>query len=116
MVTDDTFAGESARATRVAGSCDHSMMSIFSPRSSRLITWIRVPRSPTHAPMGSTSRFVEATATFARSPASRAVAFTTTMPSVRLERGMLVMPVGNMVLLARELLQAAKRSGSRIED
>lgn len=32
-------------------------------------------------------------------------AFTTTMPSVRLERGMLVMPVGNMVLLARELLQ-----------
>jgi sodium transport system permease protein len=32
-------------------------------------------------------------------------AFTTTMPSVRLERGMLVMPIGNMVLLARELLQ-----------
>ena len=32
-------------------------------------------------------------------------AFTTTMPSVQLERGMLVMPIGNMVLLARELLQ-----------
>src|SRR5581483_1446654 len=44
--------------------CDHSMMSIFSPRSSRLMTWIRVPRRPTQAPMGSTSRLVEATATF----------------------------------------------------
>ncbi len=32
-------------------------------------------------------------------------AFAATFPSVRLERGMLVMPVGNMVLLARELLQ-----------
>jgi hypothetical protein len=80
-VTDDTFAGDSARATNVAGSCDHSMMSIFSPRSSRLITWMRVPRSPTHAPIGSTSRLVDATATFARSPASRAVAFTITIPS-----------------------------------
>src|SRR5213594_472320 len=66
IVTDETFAGESARATNVAGSCDHSMMSIFSPRNSRLMTWIRVPRSPTQAPIGSTSRLVEATATFAR--------------------------------------------------
>src|SRR5204862_8047025 len=81
LVTDDAFAGESARATNVAGSCEHSMMSIFSPRSSRLITWIRVPRRPTQAPIGSTSRFVEATDTFARSPASRAVAFTRTIPS-----------------------------------
>ncbi len=80
-VTDDTLAGDSARATNVVGSCDHSMMSIFSPRSSRLMTWMRVPRSPTQAPMGSTSRLVDATATLARSPASRAVAFTTTMPS-----------------------------------
>src|SRR5207247_1852551 len=81
ITTDDTFAGDSARATNVAGSCDHSMMSIFSPRSSRLMTWMRVPRSPTQAPMGSTSRLVEATATLARSPASRAVAFTSTIPS-----------------------------------
>src|SRR6266705_3294407 len=70
-----------AHALNVAGSCNHSMMSIFSPRNSRLMTWIRVPRSPTQAPIGSTSRLVEATATFARSPASRAVAFTRTMPS-----------------------------------
>ena len=81
IVTPDTLAGDSARATNVAGSCDHSTMSIFSPRSSRLMTWIRVPRRPTQAPIGSTSRLVEATATLARSPASRAVAFTTTMPS-----------------------------------
>ena len=80
-VTDDTLAGESARATNVAASYDHSTMSIFSPRRSRLITWIRVPRRPTQAPIGSTSRFVEATATFARSPGSRATAFTTTIPS-----------------------------------
>ena len=79
--TDETLAGDSARATNVDGSCDHSMMSIFSPRSSRLITWMRVPRSPTQAPIGSTSRFVDATATLARSPASRAVAFTRTIPS-----------------------------------
>ena len=58
IATDDTLAGDSARATNVAGSCDHSMMSIFSPRSSRLMTWMRVPRRPTHAPIGSTSRFV----------------------------------------------------------
>jgi ABC-2 type transport system permease protein/sodium transport system permease protein len=32
-------------------------------------------------------------------------AMTSTFPTVRLERAMLVMPVGNMVLLARELLQ-----------
>ncbi|PYM38777.1 MAG: transcription termination/antitermination protein NusA [Candidatus Rokuibacteriota bacterium] len=32
---------------------------------------MRVPRSPTQAPIGSTSRFVDATATLARSPASR---------------------------------------------
>ena len=81
ITTDETLAGDSARATNVDGSCDHSMMSIFSPRSSRLITWMRVPRSPTQAPIGSTSRFVDATATLARSPASRAVALTTTIPS-----------------------------------
>src|SRR5207245_295234 len=81
IVTDDTLAGDSARATNVAGSCDHSMMSIFSPRSSRLMTWMRVPRRPTHAPIGSTSRLVDATATLARSPGSRAAPLTSTMPS-----------------------------------
>jgi hypothetical protein len=81
METDETLAGDSARATKADGSGTHSTMSIFSPRSSRLITWMRVPRRPTQAPMGSTSRFVDATATLARSPASRAAARTWTMPS-----------------------------------
>ncbi len=42
---------------------------------------MRVPRSPTQAPIGSTSRRVDATATLARSPGSRAAPFTSTMPS-----------------------------------
>jgi len=56
------------------------MMSIFSPRSSRLMTWIRVPRRP---PQRDRVDFalVEATATFARSPPPAHVAFTRTMPS-----------------------------------
>ena len=80
-MTEDTLAGERARATKVAGSAAHSTMSIFSLRSSRLMTWMRVPRSPTQAPMGSTSRLVETTATLARSPGSRAAALTCTIPS-----------------------------------
>ncbi len=35
---------------------DHSMMSIFSPRSSRMIDCTREPFMPTQAPTGSTSR------------------------------------------------------------
>jgi len=54
ITTDDTFAGDSARATMSPGRATNSMMSIFSPCSSRLMTWMRVPRNPTHAPMGST--------------------------------------------------------------
>ena len=66
-----TFAGLSAFVTSATGSSDHSTMSIFSPRSSRMMAWTRVPFIPTQAPTGSTSRSRENTATFARSPASR---------------------------------------------
>ncbi len=56
-------------------------MSIFSPRSSRMIAWTRVPFMPTHAPTGSTSRSREYTATLARSPASRTAPRIITVPS-----------------------------------
>ena len=55
-VTRCTRAGLMALVTNVTGSSDHSTMSIFSPRSSRMIAWTRVPFMPTQAPTGSTSR------------------------------------------------------------
>ena len=81
MLTRWTRAGESALVTNVTGSSDHSTMSIFSPRSSRMIACTRVPRMPTQAPTGSTSRSRENTATFARSPASRTAPRIITVPS-----------------------------------
>ena len=76
-----TLAGESAFTTNVAGSSLHSTMSIFSPRSSRMIDCTRVPFMPTQAPTGSTSRSRETTATLARSPASRTAPLIWTVPS-----------------------------------
>ena len=76
-----TLAGLSALVTNAIGSSDHSTMSIFSPRSSRMIDWTRVPFIPTQAPTGSTSRSREKTATFARSPASRTAPRIITVPS-----------------------------------
>src|SRR5437016_1565357 len=52
--TSRTRAGESAFATKRAGSGFHGMMSIFSPRSSETTMRTREPRGPTHAPTGST--------------------------------------------------------------
>ena len=49
-------AGLKALVTNVTGSSENSTMSIFSPRSSRMIACTRVPFMPTHAPTGSTSR------------------------------------------------------------
>ena len=51
-----TFAGLSAFITKPTGSSHHSMMSIFSPRSSRMMDCTRVPFMPTQAPIGSMSR------------------------------------------------------------
>ena len=48
------------------------MMSIFSPRSSRMIDCTRMPFMPTQAPTLSTSRSRLCTAILVRSPASRA--------------------------------------------
>ena len=56
IVTRWTLAGLSALVTNDTGSSDHSTMSIFSPRSSRMMAWTRVPFMPTQAPTGSTSR------------------------------------------------------------
>src|SRR6187402_3166213 len=71
MRTCETFAGESAFAANTEGSSDHSMMSIFSPRSSRMMLCTREPFMPTQAPTGSTSRSRLNTATLARSPGAR---------------------------------------------
>src|SRR5438093_523065 len=71
IVTRLILAGESAFSTKTTGSSFHSTMSIFSPRSSRMMDCTRVPFMPTHAPTGSTSFSRETTATLARSPASR---------------------------------------------
>src|SRR5882672_6276643 len=61
-----TLAGDNALAAKTEGSSDHSMMSIFSPRNSRMIACTREPFIPTHAPTGSTSGSFEATAILAR--------------------------------------------------
>ncbi len=76
-----TLAGDRALAAKIAGSSDHSMMSIFSPRNSRMIDCTRDPFMPTQAPTGSTSRSFEMTAILARSPGSRTAALMTTVPS-----------------------------------
>src|SRR5678816_3058802 len=75
-----TFAGDSALAANTDGSSDHSMMSIFSPRNSRMIACTREPFIPTHAPTGSTSRSFDITAILARSPGSRTADLITTVP------------------------------------
>jgi len=62
-------------------SSENSMMSIFSPRNSRMIDCTRIPFIPTHAPTGSTSLSRLTTAILVRSPASRAIALIETVPS-----------------------------------
>ena len=49
-------AGASALCAKVTRSSLYSTMSIFSPRSSRMIACTREPFMPTQAPTGSTSR------------------------------------------------------------
>ncbi len=81
METRLILAGESAFSTKPTASSLHSTMSIFSPRSSRMMDWTRVPFIPTQAPTGSTSFSREMTATLARSPASRTQPLIWTVPS-----------------------------------
>jgi hypothetical protein len=76
-----TFAGCSAFSANVVISSENSMMSIFSPRSSRMIDCTRIPFMPTQAPTGSTSLSRLCTAIFVRSPASRAIALMLTVLS-----------------------------------
>ena len=64
--TSRTRAGDSALATKRAGSSLYGMMSIFSPRSSDTTMRTREPRGPTQAPTGSTPSAWEMTAIFER--------------------------------------------------
>ncbi len=64
--TSRTRAGESALATKRAGSSFQGMMSIFSPRSSETTMRTREPRGPTQAPTGSTPAACDSTAIFER--------------------------------------------------
>ena len=80
-VTRLTFAGCSAFSANVTASSWNSIMSIFSPRNSRMIDCTRIPFIPTHAPTASTSLSLDMTAILVRSPASRAIARMTTVPS-----------------------------------
>ena len=66
------MAGASAPITNCAGSSLHSTMSTRSPASSLVTPLIRVPRTPTQVPMGSTRLSCENTAILAREPGSRA--------------------------------------------
>ena len=81
MVTRLILAGLSAWVANVTGSSENSMMSIFSPRSSRMIDCTRMPFMPTQAPTLSTSRSRLDTAILVRSPASRAQPLMATVPS-----------------------------------
>src|SRR5881409_2981652 len=103
MMIFDTVAGASARHMYSAGSLLQSTMSILSPRSSCTTACTRVPRMPTQAPTGSTSRSLEVTAIFARPPGSRAAPFTSTMPS----------DLGHLLL---EELDQQPRVGAREDD
>ncbi len=76
--TSRTRAGESAFATKRAGSSLNGMMSIFSPRSSDTTIRTRDPLGPTHAPTGSTPSLWDMTAIFDRQPGSRATSVIST--------------------------------------
>jgi hypothetical protein len=82
---DDLHARDFRGAQRLLrerdGSSLYGMMSIFSPRSSRMMDCTRMPFMPTHAPTGSTSLSRLSTAILVRSPASRATARICTVPS-----------------------------------
>ena len=81
METREIFAGLSACVANTTGSSLNSMMSIFSPRNSRMMDCTRMPFMPTQAPTLSTSRSRLDTAILVRSPASRAQPLMTTVLS-----------------------------------
>ena len=76
-----TSAGASALTMKFAVSCDHGMMSTFSPCSSCTTAWTRLPRMPTQAPIGSIELSWLSTAILARLPGSRATALISMMLS-----------------------------------
>ncbi len=82
ITTREISAGAKALQTNFAVSLCQGMISIFSPFSSCTTLWTRLPFMPTHAPTGSMSESLDATAIFARLPGSRAAAMMFTMPSL----------------------------------
>ena len=74
------MAGDSACPTKVAGSGDQSMMSIFSSFSSCITARTRWPIGPMQAPLALTSAWWLTTAILLRCPASRATALISTTP------------------------------------
>ena len=58
----------------------HWITSIFSPPSSEMTVWMRVPRWPMQEPIGSMFACAEETDTLEREPASRAMLWMTTAP------------------------------------
>ena len=58
------WTGFSAVAIITSGCSSHLRMSTFSPFSSSMMLRMRLPRTPTHAPMGSTLRSSDSTASF----------------------------------------------------
>ena len=78
--TFTTWAGLSALAIKVAGVDSHSTTSILSPFSSFTIFCILMPRNPTQQPTASIPCWCVVTAILPREPASRAIAFSSTVP------------------------------------
>ena len=66
---------------KVAWSCDHGMMSIFSPCNSPTTACTREPRMPTQAPTGSMEESREITAILARDAGIAGDRLDVTMPS-----------------------------------
>ncbi len=76
-----TRAGDREEEMKSVMSELHSMISIFSPLSSVMTDWTRVPRWPTQAPTASILLSWLVTAILVRDPASRAILTISTMPA-----------------------------------
>ena len=81
IITRFTTAGLNALDKKIASSSLQGTMSIRSLLNSRTTACTREPFIPTHAPTGSIRASLECTAILARSPGSRAMAFTSMVPS-----------------------------------
>ena len=81
ITTFEGTAGARALITKVTGSSDQGIISIFSPCNSLTTAWTLEPLIPTHAPTGSILGSFDNTDIFALLPGSLATLLTTIMPS-----------------------------------